>query len=265
MADLRGQIIDLMRRVRQQGRLPPSAGIVDETFVELGYAPGSIDPNEVMLNFNSILREVWEHTLVVLERHEERTYAEGIPRELADTYPDDLEEARRVAEEKGFAAGAMSLFASWYPKLRRAFLSVSQSRMQRGGKDFELQIERLLDLAEVPYFKQEPQYRTDLILPSVETFQSNRNIAAIVSVKRTLRERWAEVAEELFNLRSPNVFLFTADERVTSTHVERICGQYNIHLVVWDHVKDDSYPDEPLVMGYTEWANERLAVLRQYW
>ncbi len=73
------------------------------------------------------------------------------------------------------------------------------------------------------------------------------------------------MAEELFNLRSPNVFLFTADERVTNTHAERICGQYNTYLIVRDQVKDDDYPDEPLVMGYAEWANKRLAVLRQYW
>ena len=137
--------------------------------------------------------------------------------------------------------------------------------MQRGGKDFELQIEKLLDLAGVPYFEQEPQYRTDLILPDLETFQSNRTISAVISVKRTLRERWAEVAEELFNLRSPNVFPFTADERVTNTHVDRICGRYNIHLVIWDHIKIKRFPEEPLVMGFTDWANERLTVLRQYW
>lgn len=265
MADLRQEIIELMRRVRERGQLPSSVEIVDETFRELGYVSDSTSPDEVMANFNSILREAWEHALVVLERHEERTYAQGIPLELADEYPEDVEAATGVAEEQGFVAGVMNLFASWYPKLRRTFLSVSQSRKQRGGKDFELQIEKILDLAEVPYFKQEPRYRTDLILPDVETFQRNKTIAVVVSVKRTLRERWAEVAEELFNLRSPNVFLFTADERVTSTHVERICGQYNIHLVVWDHVKSEGYPDEPLVMGYTEWANERLAVLRQHW
>ena len=137
--------------------------------------------------------------------------------------------------------------------------------MQRGGKDFELQIEKLLDLAGVPYFEQEPQYRTDLILPDLETFQSNRTISAVISVKRTLRERWAEVAEELFNLRSPNVFPFTADERVTNSHVDRICGRYNIHLVIWDHIKIERFPEEPLVMGFTDWANERLTVLRQYW
>jgi hypothetical protein len=265
MADVRQRMIDLMQRVRERGQLPSSKEIIDETFEELGYVPDTISPDEVMANFNSILREAWEHALVVLERHEERVYATGITRELSEEYPDDIEEANRVAEDEGFLAGVTRLLESWYPMLRRAFLSVSQSRKQRGGKDFELQIEKLLDLAEVPYFKQEPRYRTDLILPDLETFERNKTIAVIVSVKRTLRERWAEVAEELFNLRSPNVFLFTADENVTGTHVERICGQYNIHLVVWDHVKAERYPGEPLVLGYTEWANERLAVLRQYW
>ena len=136
--------------------------------------------------------------------------------------------------------------------------------MARGGRDFELQIERLLDLAGIPFHKQEGEYHTDLILPNLETHRRNRTVSAVVSVKRTLRERWAEVAEELFNLRSPNVFLFTADEAVTANHVNRICGQYNIHLVVWD-AQALRFPKEPLVLGYTRWATERLDVLRQRW
>ena len=83
-------------------------------------------------------------------------------------------------------------------------------------------------------------------------------------MKRTLRERWAEVAEELFNLRAPNVFLFTADENPTNTHAERL-ADYNIHLVVWDDVKTQKFPERPLVLGYTEWANRRLGMLSQHW
>jgi len=80
-----------------------------------------------------------------------------------------------------------------------------------------------------------------------------------------LRERWAEVAEELFSLRSPNVFLFTADQNVTQQHVAQICQRYNIHLVVWDEVKAARFPEAALVLSYTDWATARLAVLRQYW
>lgn len=265
MADIRQQINDLMRRVRQEGELPSSEQIVRETFERLGYVGGTIAPDEVVARFNELLRNLWEQTLVTLEGHEERSYTEGIPRRLIEEYPDEFAAAERLAQEQGFRAGVIHLFGRWYPYLRRAFLSVSQSRMQRGGKDFELQIEGLLDLAGIPYHKQETHNRTDLILPSLDIHTANRTISAVVSVKRTLRERWAEVAEELFNLRSPNVFLFTADENVSENHVDRICGRYNIYLVVWDAEKARKFADKPLVLGYTEWATRRLAVLRRNW
>lgn len=136
--------------------------------------------------------------------------------------------------------------------------------MSRGGKDFELQIEGLLTLANIPFHKQEIENHTDLILPDLETHERNRNISMIISIKRTLRERWAEVAEELFSTRSPNVFLFTADENISSGHVAG-CREYNMHLVVWDTQKSQKFPEEPLVLGFTEWASQRLPILQQHW
>jgi hypothetical protein len=254
-----------MKRVRDRGQLPSSADIVRETFERLGYLEGAIYPDEVVQRFNELLRNLWEKTLPTLEKYEERSYSEGIPREFIQEYPDIFNRADQISREKNFREAIMRLFSEWYPMLRRAFLSVSQSRMTRGGKDFELQIEGLFTLAGIPYHKQKIENRTDLILPDIETHRRNRNLSAIVSVKRTLRERWAEVAEELFNLRSPNVFLFTADENVSTNHVTRICGQYNIHLVLWDAVKAKKFPHTPMVLSYSEWATQRLAVLRQNW
>ena len=254
-----------MKRVREKGQLPSSDVIVRETFEGLGFVADSVTPDDALKTFNHYLHVVWGETLVTLERYEEKSYSEGIPREFIQEFPEDFEAAATVSDRKGFREGFVTAFSSLYPMLRRSFLSVSQSRMTRGGKDFELQIERLLTLAKIPFHKQEIENRTDLILPSLTVHENNRNLSAVVSIKRTLRERWAEVAEELFNLRSPNVFLFTADDKVTQNHVNRICRQYNIHLVVWDSVKECKYPDEPLVLGYTEWANDRLPVLRQLW
>jgi len=122
MVDIKNQVSALMRRVRQRGQLPSSADIVDETFRELGYVPGRITPEEVLDGFHLLLRQVWEQTLGVLERHEGRSYAEGIPRELADEYPAHFEDAEEIAKTRGFRAGVMRLFASWYPLLRRCFL-----------------------------------------------------------------------------------------------------------------------------------------------
>ncbi|MBI4340002.1 MAG: hypothetical protein HY680_08635 [Chloroflexi bacterium] len=261
----RDEIKKLMQRVRRTRALPSSVNVVKETFERLGYTSPGVNSEEVLPRFNEMLRKAWLETLRTLEKYEQGSYAEGIPEEFIRAYPNELATAEQTALQQGFDAGVVVLFKGWYPRLRRAFLSVSQGRMARGGKDFELQIETLLSLAEVPFYSQERKERTDLILPNLETHQINRTISVVVSVKRTLRERWAEVAEELFNLRSPNVFLFTADDSISDDKVRRICGQYNIHLVVWDEVKEKRFPDQPLVLGYTEWAVKRLDVLRQRW
>ena len=199
MTDTRSQISSLMRRIRRQGQLPTSEEIVKETFQRLGYIDTAISPEEVQGNFNHLLRTLWKETLVTLEQHEERAYGQNIARELFDQYPEEFGAAERIAKERGFRSGVIELFQNWYPLLREVFLSVSQSRKQRGGKDFELQIEGLLKLAQIPFHKQERQFHTDLILTNLETHRRNRNVSIVVSVKRTLRARWAEVAEELFN------------------------------------------------------------------
>lgn len=264
MADPTKRISQLMRRVRQN-QLPSSQRIVQETFNRLGLRPGAKAPDQIMAGFNGHLRALWEETLRTLETYEERAYATGIPKEFISEFPDAFRAAEREAKRKGFQSGFRHLFGDLYPWLRRAFLSVSQSRMTRGGKDFELQIEGLLQLGNVPFHRQESKNRTDLILPSLDVHDRDLNLSMVISVKRTLRERWAEVAEELFNLRSPNVYLFTADQNVTESHVEQICKQYRIYLVVWDAVKASRFPREPSVLGYTQWATDRLPLLRSRW
>jgi hypothetical protein len=265
MNNPRGEMKDLMSRVRREGKLPSSAEMVKETFVRLGFISGSVNPDKVLQEFNAMLHMLWKETLHTLESYEEQVYSEGISNEFFKAYPDELSSAERTAQKNGFADGFRQLFKAWYPRLRRAFLSISQGRMARGGKDFELQIEGLLSLAHIPFDKQEREEHTDLILPNHAAYMKNKNVSAVISIKRTLRERWAEVAEELFNLRSPNVYLFTADEDITPEHVNSICGGYNIYLVVWDDLKSKKFPHEQLVLGYTEWASKRLNILRQNW
>ena len=102
------------------------------------------------------------------------------------------------------------------------------------------------------------------MIPSDDVFKRNPTAGAIASAKRTLRERWREVVEELQAMRSPNIFLVTADYDVSKGHVKAICGDYRIHLVVWDQVKE-KYSGEPLVLGYTKWANDRIPILKQFW
>jgi hypothetical protein len=89
-------------------------------------------------------------------------------------------------------------------------------------------------------------------------------IVPINTAKRTLRERWREVVEELYDMRSPNIFLITADYDVSKGHVEAICNQNRLHLVVWEEVKK-KYKNDPLVLSYNQWAKERLPILKKFW
>jgi len=251
-----------MQRVRR-GRIPPSHIVVREAFQELGY--DALTPDLIKQDFNQIFHTVWVKTLEVLERYEESAYASGIPEELITLRTKDVKSAKRVLQAKGFTEAIKILFRKWYPYLRLSFQSVSQSRMTRGGKDFELQFGYLLELMKIPYQKVQRAYRVDFMIPSDEAFHQNPTSAAIVSAKRTLRERWREVVEELHTMRSPNIFLITADDNVTSGHVEEICRKYRIYLVVWDDIKADKFSAEPLVLGYTQWANDRLPMLQQFW
>lgn len=259
---VKNRVLEMMKRVRKEGGLPPSRRIVTETFDRLGYL--NLSKTQAMASFEPILRDVFEKTLDVLEEYEESAYSEGIIKGLMAEFRADYDRAEVIARTRGFRDGVVYLLKSWYPHLRVAFLSVGQSRKQRGGADFELQIETLFNICGISYHRQEARNRTDLILPSLAVHKANRNISCVISVKRTLRERWAEVAEELFNLRSPNVYLFTADENVTATHVRRICGDYNIYLAVWEEVKA-KLPANNLVLSYTEWCRDRLPILKPNW
>jgi len=264
MTDRKEEVRMLMRKVRE-GKIPSSEIIVEEAFHELGYDTETLTPLQVRRRFNTIFHNVWIKTLEVLERYEENAYARGIPEELIHLLRNDVEEAEKVLRRQGFIESIKFLFERFYPYLRRSFLSVSQSRMTRGGRDFELQFGRLLTLLGIPYQKVQRAYRVDFMLPSDEAFRRNPTTAAIASAKRTLRERWREVVEELHTMRSPNIFLITADFDITGGHIKEICDNYRIHLVVWDRVKSSSFPEHPLVLSYTQWANERLPVLEQFW
>jgi hypothetical protein len=266
---LREEIASMMARVRN-GRLPASEMIVEVAFKELGYGPEGPDNESIRKEFNSRLKQVFEYTLEVLERFEENAYVEGVPDELIKSRPDILDEAAEIIRGSqdiniGIRRAFKYMFRELYPMLRRIFLSISQSRKTRGGRDFELQFGKLLEMAGVTYQKVGRQTRTDFMIPSDDMFNLNPNAALVLSAKRTLRERWREVAEELFNLRSPNVYLITADNRVSSGHAEQICRRYRIHLVVWDDLKNSRFANEPLVIGYSQLAQDVIPSFEERW
>lgn len=260
---MKQEVQNIMKEIRGLN-LPSPEDIVCETFTKLGYVADKITQQQAEEKFEEILKEVWIKTLEVLEKYEDQTYSKGIPSRLILRNHKIFTDSEKVAQKNGFKYGVIEIFHKWYPYLREMFLSIAQSRKARGGRDFELQFGRMLDLIQVPYQKVKRTYRVDFMIPDDTTFKKNPTSAAIASAKRTLRERWREVVEELYEMRSPNIFLVTADYDVSKNHVKAICGDYRIHLVVWKEVKE-KYSSNHLVLSYDQWAKERLPILMKFW
>lgn len=261
-------ILAILRKRRAE-LMPSSQDVVNETCRRLGYFAGSVKPDDVRHNFNNMLRQLFEHTLVVLEEHERDVDADQILPQFVEMRKDDIERERAAMRREGDDAGALQrtvgrLLKNWHEPLRGIFLSVSQSRKQRGGKDFEYQIQRLLQLAEIPHEVQTRRERADFILPSAEVLAENRPRAVLISAKRTLRERWQEVVDELQKISCPNTYLATADEGFSHGVVVEI-KKRNIYLVTWDHIKNDKFPSEPTVVSYSQLINDLVTHFMPRW
>ena len=257
-----------LRRIRRQN-IPTSERIVAEAFAGLGYTREALSPDEVRERFDALLRAVWRKTLEVLERYEEKAYGQQAISEVIRLHAEDLRRARGEMLADGDDAVALErslqgLFRVWYPELRALFLSISQSRKSRGGKDFELQLRKLLDLMEVPYQPPDRTNRVDFMIPSYEHYARNRNQCIIISAKRTLRERWQEVVDELHKMNCPNVYLATADERISADKKDDIWRR-NIYLVVWDEVKARYFPADDSVVSYSHLAGEVIPHFANLW
>jgi len=252
-----------MKKART-GRLPNSQQIVAETFAQLGLMQGKAQPDQVRADFNHNLRLAFDRTLKVLESYEAPIYGKIALGNFVKQRENDVKRAERQLKSKSLGQIVSNLLEKWYPSLLQIFLSVSQSRKTRGGKDFELELSGLFDLAEIPFEMQRSKDRVDFFLPSEAVFRTDRNKALIVSAKRTLRERWREVAAELYEIRSPNVYLATADDDISDEKVKGLTD-HNVYLLLWDEIKKQKFSTHPKVIGFSEFVNDRLPAFEALW
>ncbi|MCH6572596.1 MAG: hypothetical protein IH809_03015, partial [Proteobacteria bacterium] len=99
-----------------------------------------------------------------------------------------------------------------------------------------LELAELLRLARFPFEAQHREHRVDFMLPDYAHYEKDRTQCVLLSVKRTLRERWQQVVDELHKMNCPNVFLATTDEKISTSKMRDIARR-NIKLTVFDDVK----------------------------
>lgn len=151
--------------------------------------------------------------------------------------------------------------------------SLAQGRMGRAGGSAQIHLEYLLKrLGYDGEFETQQVLngKVDFLFPSRTVWSRDKQRCVIVSVKRSLRERYMQVFEELGITGGLTVYLVItqpADEArkdLTPDKLENIKRQ-NIYLVVRDAVKQQYFPGEQRVLGFTQFIAQELPLRRQLW
>ncbi len=151
--------------------------------------------------------------------------------------------------------------------------SLAQGRMSRAGGSAQLHLEYLLkQLGYADEFETQQVLngKVDFVFPSKQAWELDRQRCIVVSVKRSLRERYKQVFEELGITGGLTVYLVitqTLDEAkkdLTEQKIDNIRKQ-NVYLVVRDVVKSDLFPAKKRVLGFSQFMREELPWHRSRW
>lgn len=159
-----------------------------------------------------------------------------------------------------------------YPLYREVEQSFAQSRRSRAGGSAQYHVEFLLDQLGYKglYAKQCALNGTvDFLFPSKEMWQKDRRRCTILSVKRSLRERYKQIFEELGLTRGLTIYLLVsetyeeAEKDITVSKVDSL-NQQNVYLVVRERVKQ-RFQDKANVLGFNQFFCEELPRLKSSW
>jgi hypothetical protein len=160
--------------------------------------------------------------------------------------------------------------AQFYKLLTESF---AQSRKTRAGGSAQYQVEFILN--QLGYRGLYERQRTlngtvDFLFPSLAMWEKDRRRCTVLSVKRTLRERYKQVFEELSATRGQTMYLMStqteaeAQKDITAEKVQ-VISQQNVYLVVRDAIKQARFASEASVLGFTEFFCKELPRLRAGW
>lgn len=127
--------------------------------------------------------------------------------------------------------------------LWKGIQSLTNQKRKRAGVHMELCVGWILRKCEIPIEEGRVETgRSDLICPNIETFRRNPELCIVLEFKRTIRERWKEVRDEIS--RSGNhVWLLTLDDFISNDVVSLIAaGNITLYVPEAVHAKLNRNP-----------------------
>jgi len=161
--------------------------------------------------------------------------------------------------------------AQFYKLLTESF---AQSRKKRAGSSAEYQVEFILNqLGYQGLYERECKLnseKVDFLFPSRAVWNEDKQRCAVLSVKRTLRERYKQVRAEIRAAGGAKVYLLSAQteteaEKDLTPEKVRVIRQQNVYLVVRDAIKRAHFSRKKRVLGFTDFFCKELPRLRAGW
>jgi len=146
----------------------------------------------------------------------------------------------RVVDRTSIISSLIEKFDIFYEIFKRA----KQARVSRAGGSFEIHMMSALKSGGIPHAAQNifDGSKPDFVLPSGYIYRDpvlRRDLALVLTLKTTLRERWKQVVSESTNC---PIYLATLDESVPSRTLDKLKAK-DITLVVPEKFKTSEFSE----------------------
>ena len=198
--------------VRLRNSVPTTVQILYSVVENLGYSAKPLDFFEQ--NFTTAITSMMEEGYRLLHNEQKRILPEIIA--LSDKY---------VGSDPVRADALM-----WF-----GIKSLQNQSRKRAGVHMERCVAWILSKCDIPNASgQSRTGRSDLVCPDLETFDNHQERAIVLEFKRTIRERWKEVRDEIARS-GRSVWLLTLDDNISNNSVQ-LMADANITLYVRSNV-----------------------------
>jgi hypothetical protein len=160
---------------------------------------------------------------------------------------------------------ARVLVVNHFSDLYGFFLSITQSRRTRAGRSFETHVRYLFGRLSYPHDSQRIlNGKVDFVLPSEAAFQADRSHCIVFSLKRTTRERWTQVVNELAGTGAGFIFIGTIDPQI-SGNTFSLAERRNVYFVVPEEVRAAHYNRVERVLNFREFLEDHIKPKFSIW
>ncbi|MEK7249532.1 MAG: type II restriction endonuclease [Bacteroidota bacterium] len=272
----------LINRVRNE-YLPDGEELSREAWHHVSFAGKNLTARDVHENFNLYLSELIDTEYRLYLSYEEECISRGIIEytlnpKIKNEFPNVYKLIRRALKVLKQPSGReVRKLAEITSHLRPLYKLVEQSfgqgRMSRAGASSQYHLKALLEIAGYARefaMQQILNGTVDFLFPSREVWAQDKRRCVIVSMKRTLRERYKQVFEELEITGGITVYLIVTEtfeeskKDITNPKVDKLNAQ-NIYLVVRDEIKTQRFVSKENVISFSSFIQNELPSKRTQW